>query len=302
MKPSFIGLGAQKCASTWLHRVLAAHPAVTVPAVKEVDFFSYRFDHGYQWYERQFGAGAASSCAGEVSPSYFHDPAAPARVKRYCPDVRILLTLRDPVERALSNHRHEVRLGHLVGRDLSFEAGLRNNPMYIEQGLYAKHLENWLACFPLSQIHVVLLEDIEVDPDGVAEGVFRFLGIDAAVRPEQLNQHFNQSVSSRSQRLFNAKERLYRASQDTGLSWIWSAAVRIGARDLYRRLNTAPPDEVEATMCAQTEQKLRQRFAADIDSLESLLGRSLDQWRRNPGRDCSCPAPRAVPAMHGGAS
>ena len=53
-KPSYIGIGAQKCASTWLHRILAEHPDVSVPEVKELDFFSYRYDHGYQWYERCF--------------------------------------------------------------------------------------------------------------------------------------------------------------------------------------------------------------------------------------------------------
>lgn len=305
MKPSFIGIGAQKCASTWLHRVLAAHPAVTVPEVKEVDFFSYRFDHGYQWYERHFSraAGAAdtgaATCAGEISPSYFHDPAAPARVRRYCPDIRILLTLRDPVQRALSNHRHEVRLGHLTGDDLSFEAGLCNNPMYVEQGLYARHLRNWLACFPRPQIHVVLLEDIEADPDQVAADVFRFIGIDDSVRPEQLDQRFNQSVSSRSRRLYNAKERVYRASRDAGLGWLWSTAVRVGARDLYHRLNTAPPDEHEASMYPQTELRLRDRFSADIDALESMLGRNLDCWRHAPARDCTCAA--ASPTLHRGA-
>jgi hypothetical protein len=86
------------------------------------------------------------------------------------------LSLRDPVERALSNHRHEVRVGHLAGADLSFETGLANNPMYVEQGLYATHLKNWMRHFPRADILVVLMEDIASDPLAVSKTVYRSWG------------------------------------------------------------------------------------------------------------------------------
>src|SRR3954453_17151561 len=163
-RPTYVGIGAQKCASTWLHRILAEHPEIAVPADKEMDFFSYRYDHGNQWYERCFAVEGTARVRGEISPSYFCEPAVPERVARYMPDAKILLSLRDPVERALSNHRHEVREGHLTGSDLSFETGLANNPMYVEQGLYATHLKSWLRHFAQADILVVLMEDIETDP------------------------------------------------------------------------------------------------------------------------------------------
>jgi hypothetical protein len=68
MQPTYVGIGAQKCASTWLHRILAEHPQVTVPEIKEVDFFSYHFDHGYQWYEQCFGNGAPRTARCALSP------------------------------------------------------------------------------------------------------------------------------------------------------------------------------------------------------------------------------------------
>ena len=107
-----------------------------MPQVKEVDFFSYRYDHGYQWYERCFQSAKPARARGEISPSYFAEPAVPgARRAISAPTPKSCCRLRDPVERALSNHRHEVRVGHLTGADLSFETGLANNPMYVEQGL-----------------------------------------------------------------------------------------------------------------------------------------------------------------------
>src|SRR5512145_3457050 len=82
-RPTYVGIGAQKCASTWLHRMLEAHPQVCVPAVKEVDFFSYRYDRGYQWYERRLTTGSdgtVRTARGEISPSYFCEPSVPERL------------------------------------------------------------------------------------------------------------------------------------------------------------------------------------------------------------------------------
>lgn len=278
MKPTFLGLGAQKCASTWLHRVLTTHPDVVLPEVKELNFFSHYYDHGYQWYERLFDGCVGARCTGEVSPSYFHDPAAPSRVRRYREDMKLLVTLRDPAERAISNHRHDVRMGNLRGDDLSFEAGLANNPMYIEQGLYAKHLNNWLRFFPAEQIHVVLVDDIEADPARVAREVFDYLGIEASYRPAALTQRFNRSFANRSQSLVRWKDRIYNLSQSPGMGWLWSTAAGIGARDLYRRLNVAESESVIPPVCPGTIEDLHRRFAPDVRELQSLLGRDLSSW------------------------
>lgn len=278
MKPSFVGLGAQKCASTWLHRMLSDHPQVAVPAVKEVNFFSDRFDHGYQWYERQFKQSSGALCAGEVSPSYFHNPCAPARVRRYNPDMRLLVTLREPVERAISNHRHEVQQGHIAGADLSFEAGLANNPMYVEQSLYGKHLEHWLKHFPRERLHVMLVDDIRRDPAAVARRLFRFVGVDAQFLPERLAKRFNASYANRSQGLVRLKDQVYRFSQSPGMGWLWSAAAFVGARDLYRRVNVTYSDALIPPARPETLAELRQCFSADVRKLERLLGRDLSHW------------------------
>jgi hypothetical protein len=278
MKPTFVGLGAQKCASTWLHRMLSAHPAVAVPAVKEVNFFSDRFDHGYQWYERQFAVDNQESCAGEVSPSYFHHPCAPSRVRRYNPDMKILVTLREPLERAISNHRHEVRLGHIEGPDFSFESGLANNPMYLEQSLYAKHLSHWLKYFPKEQLHVVLVDDIRTDPAGVTRELFRFVGVDEQFEPSSLSTHFNPSYANRSQGLVRLKDHMYRLSQSPGMGWLWSAAAGVGARDLYRRINVTFSDALIPPVRPETIAELRRLLTADVRKLECLLGRELSRW------------------------
>lgn len=280
MKPTFLGIGAQKCASTWLYRLLGTHPEVRLTPVKEIDFFSYHYDRGYQWYEHHFEeASGGELCAGEVSPSYFHDPSAPHRVRRYNPRMKLLLTLRDPVERAISNHKHEVRLGHFSGDDLSFEAGLANNPMYVEQGLYAKHLTNWLSCFAPEQIFVALMDDIRDRPRHVATDVFRFLGIDGSHDSEAVTTRFNTSHATRSRSLVRLKDRVYQMSRSPGMGWLWSTAAGMGARDVYRRLNVVESDRVIPPVQPRTVLELRERFTADIRQLEGLIGRDLSHWR-----------------------
>ena len=94
MKPTIIGIGAQKCASTWIYDILADHPEVTLSKKKELDFFSYHYENGYSWYEQQFQEKANTLMAIEISPSYFNEASVPERIITYSKDIRIILSLR----------------------------------------------------------------------------------------------------------------------------------------------------------------------------------------------------------------
>ena len=281
-RPTYVGIGAQKCASTWLHRMLEAHPQVCVPSVKEVDFFSYRYDRGYQWYERCFAGRHDSNqparASGEISPSYFSEPAVPARVASYLPEAKILVSLRDPVQRALSNHRHEVKEGHLTGDDLSFEYGLRNNPMYVEQGRYATHLKKWLRHFARDQVLVILMDDVEADPRGVCRKVYEFVGVDESFVPPGHEERQNGSYATRSPTLTRLKDAAYATTRAPGLRWAWDFAAAAGLKPLYRGLNVVPSEAVIPPPQPQTLAHLRQTFEPEIRELETLLDRSLGSW------------------------
>lgn len=281
MKPTFIGIGAQKCASTWLYRILADHPEVTVSPQKEVDFFSYRFDHGYRWYEARFDGCERRRMIGEISPSYFCEPAVPARVRRYLPDARILVSVRDPVVRALSNHRHEVRVGHLASEDLSFESGLANNPMYIEQGRYATHLKRWLEHFPREQILVVFMEDIERDPLQVARAVYAFLGIDGDHPPSKPADRANRSYAVRNRTLSGIKDLIYERTRGPALHWLWTLGAAAGLREVYRGINVIPSDRLIPPPKGETLAALRAVFEPEVRELSELTGRPLDGWLRS---------------------
>ncbi|MCE3286038.1 MAG: sulfotransferase [Steroidobacteraceae bacterium] len=283
-RPTYVGIGAQKCASTWLHRILESHPEVSVPEVKEADFFSYRYDRGFQWYERCFAtaqeSGRVVRARGEISPSYFCEPAVPERIARYMPGAKIMVSLRDPVERALSNHRHDVKERHLTGDDLSFERGLSNNPMYVEQGLYATHLKRWLRYFPRDQVLVVLMDDIEADPGSVCRTVYRFLGVDESFLPQGFDARHNGSYATRSAALTKLKDKAYATTRLPALRWAWEVAADSGLKTLYHSLNVVPSEAVIPPPQPQTLAQLRHRFEPEIRELETLLDRTLSPWLR----------------------
>lgn len=279
MKPTFIGIGAQKCASTWIYDILRDHPEVALSEPKELDFFSYHYDHGFQWYERHFSKHLDMGAVGEISPSYFHEPAVPVRIKSYLPQAKVLISLRDPVERAISNHKHEVRVGHISGDDLSFETGLANNPMYIEQGLYATHLSRWLQYFSPAQMLIIFLEDIVADPEGVARCIYEFLGVDSSHRSAALEQQSNASHITRYSGLEALRKNLRMTAKSAGLDWLWRAGGRLGLQSVYHKVNRLPSGTVIPSISEATIRDLRLQFSDEISKLEQLSNRSLAHWR-----------------------
>lgn len=98
----FIGIGAQKCATTWLYAQLARHPQVRFPAGKEIHFWNAHHDKGTDWWLSQF-PDAAGVKQGEITPAYgFLDRATIAEIRLTVPDARLFYAMRNPIERAWS--------------------------------------------------------------------------------------------------------------------------------------------------------------------------------------------------------
>lgn len=279
MKIDFIGIGAQKCASTWVHRVLSDHPEVAVLPGKEIDFFSYYYNFGYEWYERHASEVGAVKIVGEVSPSYFIDTDTPERVFLYNPGMRILLSLRDPIERAYSNHLHEVRLGHVTGQNLEFESGLKNNPMYLLQSSYAQQLSRWLAVFPSHQILVIFQEDIRDDPHGQARNLYRFLSISEEHQSWFLKKKINESLVIKNARVDYFLKRVGKLGRSIGAGELVEI---IKKSDLVRRLrrehNQIDLRQVIPPMREDTRRHLQNMLADDMYELTQQLEREDLPW------------------------
>ena len=173
-----------------------------LPALrKEVHYFDFQFDEGRRWYLAHFPATPLRQkrgrrITGEASPYYLVHPLAPGRVQAFNPGIKLIAILRDPVERAWSHYRHEMRRGV---EHLSFEAAveteterlsgadrqLRRAPhyysyahhhfSYLDRGRYAHYLQAWLDRFPRPQLLVLRSEDMFEDANRVANEAFAFL-------------------------------------------------------------------------------------------------------------------------------
>ncbi|MFS4583392.1 sulfotransferase domain-containing protein [Phaeobacter sp. C3_T13_0] len=274
--PTLVGIGAQKCASTFIHTALGAHPDAAVSDPKELDFFSAYFDRGYHWYQNHFAHGADKAVRFEASPSYFYDPRCPERLNAFDPSIRVICLLRDPVARAYSNHLHEVIKGHIP--PLPFSEGLANNPAYLEQGLYSRHLGNWISVLGRDRVLVMLAEEISAAPVHAAQQVYRFAGLDCSHVSPVLHERRNESDRPR----LPALRKVLRAGGDR--------LRRAGFEDALARLKTVGP--VSAMLRANSQNmrdvvpplgdddiaSLRGYFADDLAQLPDLLGRDRLPW------------------------
>lgn len=279
--PTIIGIGAQKCASSWVHAALGVHPQIAASDPKEVDFFSYYFDRGYAWYETHFAQAGIQPVRFEASPSYLHDPRTPGRVYAYDPAMKILLMLRDPIERAYSNHLHEVIKGHIGA--ISFAQGLANNPAYIEQGLYATHLTRWLSVFPRDQILVLLAEEISANPDAAAQRVYAFAGVDATFTSAVLHQRRNESDRAR----FPVVRQILRsggtALRKLGLEEPLARVKKSGPVARMMSANSVDIRQEIAPMDAASRAQLHDIFSPEVTALAKLLGRDSLPWKHWAG-------------------
>ena len=207
--PSFLIVGAQRCGTTSLSRTLGEHPAVFSAVLhEEVHFFDVSYRRGLAWYRSHFPLLAmgrrAAHAAGvapvsfESSPYYMFHPLAAERIARDLPGVRLLVLLRDPVERAYSGHAHEVAHGfetepfesalelerarldgeaEHIAADPGYFSYSHQHHSYVARGQYVDQLEQLERHFGRDGLHVVDSGDFFTDPEAVYDGVLAFLGL-----------------------------------------------------------------------------------------------------------------------------
>lgn len=275
----FLGIGVQKAGTTWLHRMLAAHPEVFMAQGddKDLRFFNAYYDRGYLWYERHF-EDAGARRRGEFSTSYFYSKDAPERVYRYNPEMRLLLSLRDPVARLISHHRHEIRVGR-IAPDVPLERAIESNPSYVEQSMYASQLSRWLEWFPRTSLCIVIFEEMFRDPAQTLRDVYRFVGVSPSFVPRGLDAKINEGRIPRS-RLVERGVRIAASTlRKAGGAPIVDLLKKAGVDARLRRSNTRRTEKSRPDPALVA--RLRGLFAAENAKLAALLGRDLSIWDRD---------------------
>lgn len=186
----FIGLGGQRCGTSWLYACLFEHPEVCAPD-KELNFFSRdRYAEGIDTYWSRFTSCSKEKVTGEISVSYISTPGTAGKIAEHIPDAKLFVAFRNPVTRAYSQYINSIKTGKR-SKDVSFEAALKEDDSFIEQGKYYTHLQEYLQKFPRENIHIMIYEDSERDPKTYLAELYAFLGIDNSFSPKVLEERVN---------------------------------------------------------------------------------------------------------------
>lgn len=200
--PHFIIFGVGRCGTTSLYNYLAEHPNVGEAQEKEIFFFDYHFDQGLSWYKKYFplkvqGYGKTPWVTGDATPSYMHHPLAPSRIKEILPQVKLILLLRNPVDRAYSHYcqkinaqletfpfemavRHQIaertffQKEHILGNEQYFRHVYYPHA-YISKGVYIENIARWFNTFPKQHILVLQNEEMSKKPQRVFQKTLEFL-------------------------------------------------------------------------------------------------------------------------------
>ncbi|MCA9048712.1 MAG: sulfotransferase [Planctomycetaceae bacterium] len=249
---NFFHAGFPKSATTWFHRCLMEHPDVCVPQNDAVHFLTIHHDQGDDWYRSLFTSYCGQPIVGDTTPTYAAFDWSRRRMAEYNPEARILLTLRNPIDRAFSHYWHMKKKRRYAER---FEESLENKvdlyQWFIALGFYGHHLSDLYRYFPRDQVLVLLYDDILADRITFCQQVFRFLGVDASFVPSCVNtqvntaSRFRPGVTQRLCRLFSRRTEM---------------------------------NEYQRGMLPETRRRLQTIFRPDVEQLEGLLGRDLSHW------------------------
>jgi len=192
-RPNFIVIGVHKGGTTSLYNYLIQHPQIIPPIKKEMDFWSWKFNRSINWYLAHFPGipEGKNLLTGEASPSYFDHPNTARRIYEFFPKIKLLILLRNPVDRAISQYHQWLRLNwenrsleEAIESDLE---KLRKAPEkvnywmkelnYLARGVYVEFLKEWMSLFPREQFLILKSEDFYAHPEASMQKVLTFLDL-----------------------------------------------------------------------------------------------------------------------------
>lgn len=295
--PNFLLIGAAKAGTTALYEALKEHPQVYMSPVKEPNFFALEGDPlkyaagtttpGYLeqcitdlvTYQHQFQHVKDEIAIGEASPMYLYHPEAAERIQRYIPNVKLIVILRNPVERAYSNFLHHIRDGLEPFSDFKQALQAEDERMqenwwwgfyYVDASLYCQQLQRYRHIFHSDQIKVVLYEDLKQNPTQLTTSLFEFLGVDTYFTSDT-SQRYNATGVPKSQFWWKF------LSQPNPIKEPFKRLVPVKLR---KRLVGTLKHQMLAKpeLSSEVRRYLIQAFHDDILQLQELLQRDLSSW------------------------
>lgn len=285
-RPTFIGIGGHKCASTWLSECLRYHPQVFMSSPKEVHYFDnpQHLAQGGAWYLRHFERAVGYQAVGEFTATYLAGVVSVPRMREMLGDVQIVVSLREPVSRFLSQYKHYIRRGHLPKAafqhldERALQHAIQRCPTLLTYGQYYRHLVQYYDVFGAENILVILKDDVDADPAGVLVRLFEFLGVDATHRSPVLEKRVSPGIVPRYPLLETCRQKMFAVARDHAPRII-DVVRRSGLAEVYRSFNRESAGG-ELVVAEHVRRRLYDMHLEEIELCESLIGRSLASWRK----------------------
>ena len=277
LPPNFLLIGAPKCGSTSLWKVLRQHPNVFMPEEKEPNFFASDDKYSEAEYRALFNGSDSYTAVGEASVAYSlveRNPGAPERIAERVPSARLLYIVRHPLRRIESAWLHHSRLDADVSSD--FPKAVRTFPPLLEGTRYMRNLDCYRRNFPDKRIHVLFLEDFAEDAPAVLERCDRFLGVNPNARSH--SELAKENVSSQKERLHPLIHQIHEA-------------------DWWQRVRAIVPPRLRRFVVRATRQNLSERpkwnpatrrwalnqLQRDVQEILQYAGKPPDFWNLTAG-------------------
>jgi hypothetical protein len=273
--PTFLVIGPGRSGTSWMYEMLLDHPDVCLARnTKETLFFNQEYERGIDWYERFFEHCGGAGAIGELSNTYMFSEGVPERVHGSLPDVDLVACLRHPFERLRSSFSYKKRAGD---ETRSLEEAIQDRWDMVEENLYHVQLERFLTYFPRERLHVLLYDDLQEDPAGFLEELYRRIGVRTDHVPKKLHERVNPRARARYEGFGKLLGLASKTLRGVGAYGLLDKAKR---NERVRRL-FLKEDEDREELSPQTKKWLEEQFVPAVEWVEAYTGRDLSHWKED---------------------
>jgi len=280
--PNFFMVGAGKAGTSSLYFYLKEHPEIYMCPIKEPHFFDDKEkikEHidvnliidSWEEYVNLFKAAQDEKIIGEASTTYLHY-AEPREIKSVIPKAKILITLRNPIEKVYSHYLMDTR-GFLINPyELSFMDAIKKISMFTRLGFYYDRVKRYIEVFGKSDAKILLYDDLKNDTRKVVKEIFGFLGVDTSFIPNIKIKYNTFSVPRNKVAYAIWTNKALRKMAEKSLPRIVIDRVKKSARKFLLNSREKPD------MGEEARDFLKNLYRNDILKLQDLIQRDLSQW------------------------
>lgn len=285
-------VGAPRCGTTSLYSFLKQHPDIFFPSEKELNFFNYdypkiRFVNTIKDYQELYKHATTHKIRAEASVSYIYSQTAAQEIKKYNPEAKIIIMLRNPIDFAYSFHAQALynlcedigvfeealsaEKKRLKGERIPAKCEMPWHLYYTEGGKYYQYVERYFSIYGKERVHVIIFDNFINDTDSVYGSALEFLGVDSFFRPEFKKLNPGKTVKYAStHRLLHSSLTMAVGKTILPRKYQWKIA------EFFKAINSCPSKR--PPMKSETRSYLKKVFKGDVEKLGTLLNRDLSFW------------------------